>query len=249
MNIVVVSLFPQSIREYFKESILGRAIQKGIVSISYSNPRDFACDSHKTVDSPPYGGGFGMVMQVPQIVQGLNDAKSKCNPKSQCVTILTSASGVPFTQKHARMLSKKQNLIIIAGHYEGIDERISSYVDYSFSIGDYILTGGELAVGVIIDSVVRLIPGVIKKESYQKESFQKVRVLDLVSVLGALPELVRLKRKTVYLLEYPQYTSPRIFENKKVPRILLSGNHKKIYEWRIKKSYELTKKIRPDLLV
>lgn len=222
MKISILTLFPTMIEGFFKESIVKRAIEKKLVEIEIVNIRDFATDSYGSVDDRPYGGGAGMIMRVDVLYRALQKIKS---PKAKIV--LTSPKGKLFKQAKAQEYSKLKNLIIIAGHYEGVDERVRDYVDEEISLGDFILTGGEIASSAIVDSVVRLIPGVLKKkEATSFESFSG-------------------REK---ILEYPQYTRPEVFQGKKVPTVLLSGDHKEIENWRKKKAIEVTKKIRPDLL-
>ena len=224
MKISVITLFPDMISSFIKESIIKRAIDKGLVEIKLINLRDFAKDKYKSVDDKPYGGGAGMVLRVDVLKDAISFAVK--NKKGKTKIVLTSAKGKTYSQKKAYDYSKLDHLVIIAGHYEGTDERILNYVDEEISIGDFILTGGEVVSSAIIDSIVRLIPEVLKKEEATKEeSFSKE-----------------------YPLEYPQYTKPAEFEGNKVPEVLLSGDHKKIKEWKINKSKELIKKLRPDLL-
>ena len=224
MKISVITLFPDMISSFIKESIIKRAVDKGLVEIELINLRDFAKDKYKSVDDKPYGGGAGMILRVDILKDAITFVTK--NKKDKTRIILTSAKGKTYSQKKANDYSKLDHLVIIAGHYEGTDERILNYVDEEISIGDFILTGGEVVSAAIIDSIVRLIPEVLKKEDATKEeSFSNE-----------------------YPLEYPQYTKPAEFEGNKVPEVLLSGDHKKIKEWRLKKSIELTKKRRPDLL-
>ena len=224
MKISVITLFPDMISSFIKESIIKRAVNKGLVEIELINLRDFAKDKYKSVDDKPYGGGAGMILRVDILKDAITFVTK--NKKDKTRIILTSAKGKTYSQKKANDYSKLDHLVIIAGHYEGTDERILNYVDEEISIGDFILTGGEVVSAAIIDSIVRLIPEVLKKEDATKEeSFSNE-----------------------YPLEYPQYTKPAEFEGNKVPEVLLSGDHKKIKEWRLKKSIELTKKRRPDLL-
>ena len=225
MKISIITLFPDMVSGFFKESIIKRAIEKKLVDIEVINLRDFAKDKYKTVDDRPYGGGTGMVLKVDVLKRAIDSISAKSESKKQKI-IITSPRGRLFSQKKAIEYSKLEDLIIIAGHYESYDERVINYIDEEISVGDFILTGGEIVAAAIVDSVVRLIPNVLKKsEATQEESFSKD-----------------------FPLEYPQYTKPYEFEGKKVPEILLSGDHKKIKEWRIKKSNEITKKFRPDLL-
>jgi len=206
------------------ESIIARAIKNKLVEIKIHNLRDFALDKRKTVDDTPYGGGPGMILRVDIIDRALKKLRQKAKDKRLKIILLTP-SGKLFNQKIAKSLSQFSHLIFLCGHYEGFDARVEKLVDEQISIGDYILTGGELPAMVIIDTIVRQIPGVVgKKESLEEESFEK------------------------NLLEYPHYTKPLIYKNKKVPEILLSGNHKEITKWREEKSREKTKKFRPDLL-
>ena len=190
------------------------------------NIRDFAKDKHKTVDDKPYGGGKGMILKVDVLVNALETIKPKL------FTILLSPSGKKYDQQKALFVSRKKRLAIICGHYEGTDARIEKYVDEVISIGDFVLTGGEIAAMAIVDSVARLIPGVIKKESLEFESFSLTTNYQLPTSL----------------LEYPQYTRPEDFRDLKIPKILLSGNHQQISDWRQKQAFKRTKKWRPDLI-
>ena len=224
MKIDIITLFPKMFSGPFDESILRRAQNKGLVEIKIHNLRDWVKDKRKTVDDRPYGGGVGMILMVEPIYNALKDLKNEKIKGEK--TILLTPRGKVFNQKTAQKFSKLKHLIFIAGHYEGYDERIAKYADEEISIGDYILTGGELPVMVIVDSVVRLIPGVLEKSNAVKnESFTK------------------------NLLEFPQYTRPEKFEGLVVPKILLSGNHKKIEEWRAREALKKTKKVRPDLII
>lgn len=236
------------IEGFVAESILKRAQEKNLVEIKIVNLRDFALDSYGTVDERPYGGGAGMVLRV----DVLKKAFTSINPSPSTRTILTSARGAVFTQKKAQELSKVEDLVIFAGHYEGFDERFSEYVNEEISVGDFILTGGELAAATICDAVVRLLPGVLKKEAATTdETFFSVLISDLMVVVGEHPLLINLQKngaQSVSLLEYPQYTRPEEFEGKIVPKILLSGDPKKIRSWQIKQAFDLTLLRRPDLL-
>jgi len=214
---------------FLHESILRRAQQKKLVEIEVVNLRNFAIDDYGTVDDRPYGGGAGMVLRVDVVFKALEHLKST-SKDLKLKTILTSARGKTYHQKMAQEYSLFDHIIIIAGHYEGVDERILNYVDEEISIGDYVLTGGELPACILADSITRLIPGVLKKEeAVQKESFSKIGKYTL--------------------LEYPQYTRPEKFDGKKVPSLLLSGDHKKIETWRHQQAIKQTKKKRPDLLL
>lgn len=231
---------------FFEESIIKRAKEKNLVEIEFVNLREFSNDSYGSVDDRPYGGGAGMVMRVDVLSKAIGSIKSR-NSK----VLLTSAKGEQFNQKKAEEFSKLEHLIIIAGHYEGADERVVDFIDEETSVGDFVMTGGELSAAMIVDAVVRLLPGVLKKEEATKqESFFEVEI-DLLLKLTQDKTLEKLKKegkKTVRLLEYSHYTRPEEFQGKKVPEVLLSGDHKKIEEWRLKKAFEETLKKRPDLL-
>lgn len=232
MKIDILTLFPEMFNGPFDTSMLKKARDKKAVEINIHNLRDWATDKHKTVDDRPFGGGKGMVLKIDVIDNALHDLKSKiANHKSKI--ILLSPQGKVFNQKKAKELSKQKHLILIAGHYEGFDERISEHlVDEEISIGDYVLTGGEIPAMVIVDSVVRLLPGVLEEEATSHESFS--------------PTFHNLKHTTS--LDFPQYTHPAVYKDWKVPEVLLSGNHKEIEKWRKEKAIEKTKNIRPDLL-
>ncbi len=216
MKFDIITIFPDIFNSYFNESIIKRAQKKKLIKINIHNLRDYTFDKHKSVDNRPYGGGFGMVLMVKPIYKAVGDIKKKSKVKKSKV-ILLSAKGKKFNQKMACKFSKLDQIIIISGRYEGVDERVAKYIaDEEISIGDYILTGGELPAMVIVDAVSRLIPGTITKGSLEEESFVKND-----------------KHK-----EYPHYTKPEsiVINNKKrqVPKVLLSGNHKKIKEWQNK---------------
>jgi len=233
MKISIITLFPGMFTGFFNESIIKRAQEKKLVEIELVNLRDFAIDDYGTVDDRPYGGGAGMILRVEPMFNAISNIKyqiSKSHIKNQRVkTVLTSAKGRLFNQSFAKRYSQLDHLIIIAGHYEGVDERVLDYVDEEISLGDFVMTGGEITAAAVIDSITRLIPGVLRKEdATEEESFFVF--------------------KEKVLLEYPHYTRPEEFRGKKVPEILLSGNHKKIREWRLKKAHEETLKKRPDLL-
>jgi tRNA (guanine37-N1)-methyltransferase len=223
MKISIITLFPKMISGFFEESIVKRAVEKKLVEIEIINLRDFAIDDYGTVDDRPYGGGAGMILRVDVIHKAISKIK---NQKSKIV--LTSPKGKIFDQKKAQGYSQLDHLIIIAGHYEDVDVRILDYVDEEVSMGDFILTGGEIPASAIVDSIVRLIPGVLKKDK------------------ATINESFNINDKKI--LEYPQYTRPEEFMGKKVPEVLLKGDHKKIEKWREEKAIEETKLKRPDLL-
>ena len=243
----IITIFPEIFDSYFKESIIKRAQIKKLIKINIHNLRDYTTDKHKTVDDKPYGGGPGMIFKVEPIFKAvaalkkckIQMSKSKSNPKSKCQkikTILFSAKGKKFNQKMAQRFSKLDRIILICGHYEGVDERVAKHIaDEEISIGDYILTGGELPAMLLVDAITRLRPGVIKKESLKEESFSSIKGLGTKKSL----KIENLKFKI--LKEYPQYTRPEVFEPRtkvkwKVPKVLVSGNHQKIKEWKEKYS-------------
>ena len=220
MKFDVLTLFPEMF-EPLKQSIIGKAIEKGIIELNLINIRDFSKDKHKKVDDTPYGGGAGMVM-MPEVVY---DVYCSIKEKENAKVIYLSPQGKKLNQAKVVELSKRQHLILLCGHYEGIDQRVlDEIVDEEISVGDYVLTGGELPAMIVIDSVSRYVKGVLKEESIQEESFSNG------------------------LLEYPQYTRPEVFHHQKVPDVLLSGHHENIQKWRKEKSLEITKQKRPDLL-
>lgn len=219
MKINILTLFPEMF-SIFEHSIIGRARENKIIDIDVLNIRDFTLNKHKKVDDAPYGGGAGMVMAPQPLVDAIRHAKENNSGK----VIFLGPRGKTFNQEMANELSKEQNLTFICGHYEGIDERVYKHIDMEISLGDFVLTGGEMAAIPVIDSVLRLIPGVLgKEESFMEESFYNG------------------------LLEYPQYTRPEDFEGDKVPDILLSGHHENIRKWRRLQSLKLTKERRPDM--
>lgn len=219
MKFDVLTLFPESF-EPIKQSILGRALEKNLISLNLINIRDFSKDKHKKVDDTPYGGGAGMVIRPDVVYDAYKSIKDE-NAK----VIYMSPQGNVLNQKKVESLSKEKHLILLCGHYEGIDQRvIDEIVDEEISIGDYVLTGGEIPAMVLIDSVSRYVEGVLTKESIKEESFSN------------------------NLLEYPQYTRPETFLDKKVPEVLLSGHHENIRKWREKQALKNTYQKRPDLL-
>lgn len=235
------------ISAFFEESIVKRGREKGLVEIEIIDLRGFSTDKHGSVDDKPYGGGAGMVLRADVLHRAISNIKDQ-----RSKIVLTSVKGKQFNQSKAQEYSKLKHLVLIAGHYEGVDERILDFVDEEISLGDFVLTGGEIVVSTIVDSVVRLIPGVLKKEkATQLESFFHCSIdslLEIVGENGILKKLINKGVKSVKLLEYPQYTRPEEFISKKVPEVLLSGNHKDIENWRIKKAFDETLKKRPDLL-
>ena len=220
MKIDILTIFPHMFDNIFKESIIKRAIENKRVEIRIVDFREYSKDPHKKVDDTPYGGGAGMVLTPDPIfscVDSLKDEDTK--------VILLTPDGEQYKQKKAYELSKEKHLIIICGHYEGFDERIRTLADLEISIGYYVLTGGEIPAMVLVDSVVRLIPGVINEKSHLEDSFNEN-----------------------YLLDYPTYTKPRVYRGMEVPEVLVSGNHEKINAWRQEQSLKKTKERRPDLL-
>ena len=219
MKFDVLTLFPESF-EPIKQSILGRALEKNLISLNLINIRDFSKDKHKKVDDTPYGGGAGMVIRPDVVYDAYKSIKDE-NAK----VIYMSPQGNVLNQKKVESLSKEKHLILLCGHYEGIDQRvIDEIVDEEISMGDYVLTGGEIPAMVLIDSVSRYVEGVLTKESIKEESFSN------------------------NLLEYPQYTRPETFLDKKVPEVLLSGHHENIRKWREEQALKNTYQKRPDLL-
>ncbi len=220
MKISVLTLFPEIPESFFNNSIMAKAIDKGLIEYNIVNIRDFALDKHKNCDDYPYGGGAGMVLKPEPLALALDSVGAL-----EKRTVYPSPSGRLFKQEYALDLSKEKELVFICGRYEGVDQRIIDiYVDDEICIGDYILSSGEIAVLTVIDCVYRLLDGVISKDSLEEESF----------VNG--------------LLEYPHYTRPEEFRGIRVPEILLSGHHEKIRNWRQEKSLEKTENYRPDLL-
>lgn len=219
MKFNILTLFPEMF-EPIKQSIIGKAVEKNILEINLINIRDFSKDKHKKVDDTPYGGGAGMVMRPDVVYDAYKSTKD-----SKTKVIYLSPQGKTLNQKMVEELSKEESLTLLCGHYEGIDQRVlDKIVDEEISIGDYVLTGGELPAMVLIDSVCRYIPEVLSQESIKEESFSEG------------------------LLEYPQYTRPEIFEGEKVPEVLLSGHHANIDKWRRQEALRITKIKRPDLL-
>ncbi|MBS6006729.1 MAG: tRNA (guanosine(37)-N1)-methyltransferase TrmD [Clostridium baratii] len=219
MKISIITLFPEMF-SIFNHSIIGKAKEKGIVDIECLNIRDYTTNKHNKVDDYPYGGGAGMVMSPQPVI----DTIRECKKNNKGKVVFLGPRGKTFNHDLAKELAKEDELIFVCGHYEGIDERAYNYIDMEVSLGDFILTGGEMAAIPVIDSILRLNPGVLgKEESFMDESFSDG------------------------LLEYPQYTRPEEFEGLKVPEVLLSGHHENIRKWRRKESLLITKERRPDL--
>ncbi len=234
MQIDILTLFPEVFAGAFGSSIIKRAQDKKILTINLHDLRRWAVDARGTVDDRPYGGGVGMVLMVEPIFKALSEIKKpKAGAKSK--TVLLTPQGKTLSQRKAQSLSKLTQLILICGHYEGVDERVRQYlVDEELSIGDYVLSGGEIPAMVVVDAISRLLPGVLtKEEATQFESFQPLTV----------------GQKTLAeALESPHYTRPEVFRGWKVPQILLSGNHQRISQWRAGRALIKTRSIRPDLL-
>lgn len=228
MNFYVMTLFPEMVLQGLNTSILGRAVERGTIAIEAVNIRDYTTDKHGKVDDYTYGGGAGMLMQAQPVYDtylAVNEMIKKKQENARTRVIYVTPQGKTFSQEMARELVNEENLVFLCGHYEGIDERVLEEIvtDY-VSIGDYVLTGGELPAMVMIDAIARLVPDVLHNdESAQTESFHND------------------------LLEYPQYSRPEVWRDKAVPPILLSGNHAKVDEWRLEQSIERTKRLRPDL--
>lgn len=219
IRIDILTLFPSMFDGFLNESIINRAIKRNLVQINVINFRDYTLDPHGKVDDTPYGGGAGMVLTPQPIFDAVEDLKTE-NTK----VILLTPDGKTYNQEMAYSYSKEEHIILICGHYEGFDERIRTVADSEISIGDYVLTGGEIPSMVITDSITRLIDGVIEKESHEYDSFNN------------------------NLLDYPTYTKPRDFRGMKVPDVLTSGNHKEIEKYRLEQQIKRTKERRPDLL-
>lgn len=221
MKIDILTLFPEMFASPFNESIIKRARDRELIKINTINIRDFTTDKHLQVDDYPYGGGAGMVMKADVVGRAIESSKT-----ADSWLIYMSPQGKPLSQARVEELAKRKHLILLAGHYEGIDERVMDFVDEEISIGDYVLTGGEIPAMVLVDAVVRLVPGVLGDEqSSVEESFSHL------------------------LLEYPQYTRPRVYLEKEVPEVLLSGHHENIRLWRKKQSLFRTLLKRPELLL
>ena len=234
MKITILTMFPQMFDSFREGPVVQRAIRKGSLELSVVDIKEFAPGSFRHIDDSPFGGGAGMVMRCQPVLDALRSVRgsavsgsaesgSAVSSRSTIVAALSPA-GRQFTQKQAHRLSELDHLILICGHYEGMDERIYRHVDEEISIGDYVLTGGEIAAMAVSDAVIRLLPGALRSESTSEESFENG------------------------LLEYPQYTQPAVYEGEAVPEVLLSGNHARIRRWRLKESLRRTMDRRPDLL-
>ncbi len=220
LRVAVVTLFPGMFTGPLTESILKRAREKGLLEVEFVDPRDFSEDRHRTVDDRPYGGGPGMVLMAEPLYRAIKTAR---RPKA--TVILMSPQGRRFDQAMARKLSRTAELVLVCGHYEGVDERLMDFVDMELSLGDFVMTGGELAAMAVIDAAARLVPGVLAKEgAAEAESF------------------------TESLLDHPHYTRPRVWRGRPVPEALLGGDHAVIAAWRAKSARRATKRKRPDLL-
>lgn len=220
MRFTVLSLFPSILRAYFESSIMAKAVERGVISYSLVDIRDFAHDKHRTCDDAPYGGGAGQLMMAEPLGEALESVKAY---KKRVVYV--TPSGKPFSQRKAKALSGEDEIVLICGRYEGIDQRIiDKYVDDEISVGDYVMSSGEVAAMVVVDTVYRLVDGVISESSLDEESFCRS------------------------LLEYPQYTHPQVYAGMEVPEVLRTGNHEAIRVWRLRRSIEKTLANRPDLI-
>ena len=225
MKIDILTLFPSMFDGFINESIIKRAIDKELIAIDIHNIRDYSPFKNKQVDDYPYGGGAGMILMCEPIFNAIDSLKTEGS-----IVIMMTPTGKTFNQSIAYDLSKEKHIILLCGHYEGFDERITALVDYEISIGDYVLTGGEIPAMALVDSITRLIPGVINERSHLEDSFKKDVMND------------------IYLLDYPTYTKPAEFRGMKVPEILLSGHHENIRKYRYEESLKRTQERRPDLL-
>lgn len=224
MKISIITLFPQMFAGPFDFSIVKRAKEKGLVEIEFANLRDFGIGKHKTVDDKAYGGGRGMILRADVLEKAVNATLDKSFAKNKKKVIFLGPKGKTFNQQKAVELSKLSHLILICGHYEGVDARAEKFIDEEISIGDFIVTGGEIPAMLITDSLVRLVKGVLPKGVVDEESFSK------------------------NLLEHPQYTRPKTYRNVSVPKTLISGHHEKIAEWKKTQSKNITAKLKPELL-
>ena len=224
MTFTVLTLFPELLTPFVATSIIGRAVERGLIDIETVDIRDYACDSHKTCDDSPYGGGAGMVLKAEPVSRAIEAVLSRRAVRPR--TVYLTAGGAPFDHERAQhWASDGRELMLLAGRYEGVDQRVVDlFVDEEISIGDYVLVGGEVAAMAVMESVARLVPGVIQEASLAEESFEGD------------------------VLEYPQYTRPAVFRGVSVPPVLLSGNHARVTEWRHRQAAKRTARLRPDLL-
>ena len=219
MRITVLTIFPDMFGDFLREPVIARALSRGIVKIEIVDIREFAGGSFRHIDDDPYGGGPGMVMRCGPVLDALDSVRTK-----ESFTAVMTPAGRKYTQKTAREFSALEHLILICGHYEGLDERILDHADGIYTIGDYVLTGGELPAKVVMDSVIRLLPGVLRAEATMEESFERG------------------------ILEHPQYTKPADWKGERIPEVLLSGDHEKIRAFRKQEALRITRQRRPDLL-
>ena len=219
MKITVLTIFPEMFGDFLKEPVIARALSRNIVQIEITDIKEYAGGSFRHIDDDPYGGGAGMVMRCGPVLDALESVRT-----AGSYTAVMTPSGRKYTQKTAHEFAALEHLILICGHYEGLDERILDHADGCFTIGDYVLTGGELPAKVVMDSVIRLLPGVLRAEATREESFEQG------------------------ILEYPQYTKPADWRGEKIPEVLLSGNHEKIRRWREQEALRITRERRSDLL-
>ena len=224
MKITILTMFPQLFDGFRDGPVVQRAIRKGILELEIVDIKEFAPGSFRHIDDSPFGGGAGMVMRCQPVLDALRSVRGSAESFQNTIVAALSPAGRQFTQKQAHRFSELDHLILICGHYEGMDERIYRHVDEEISIGDYVLTGGEIAAMAVSDAVIRLLPGALRSESTSEESFENG------------------------LLEYPQYTQPAVYEGEAVPEVLTSGNHARIRRWRLKESLRRTMERRPDLL-
>jgi tRNA (guanine37-N1)-methyltransferase len=224
IKFTILTLFPDAFTSYFSTSLIKRGLAKKFLEIKTVDLRDYTTDPHKTVDGRPYGGGAGMVLRVDIIDKALRGLKAKKGTKNKLIILMTP-QGKPFTQALVGKLAKYKEVLLICGRYEGFDERVRTLVDMEISVGDFILTGGEIPAMAVVDAVSRLIPGFLgKAESLEEESFGSG------------------------LLEYPHYTRPEVYKKMRVPKVLLTGHHENVKQWRMDESLKRTKKRRPDLI-
>ena len=224
MKITILTMFPQLFDSFREGPVVQRAIRKGSLELSVVDIKEFAPGSFRHIDDAPFGGGAGMVMRCQPVLDALGSVRGSAESFQNTIVAALSPAGRLFDQKTAHRLSELAHLILICGHYEGMDERIYRHLDEEISIGDYVLTGGEIAAMAVSDAVIRLLPGALRSESTSEESFENG------------------------LLEYPQYTQPAVYEGEAVPEVLTSGNHARIRRWRLKESLRRTMERRPDLL-